>query len=236
VQQVVEHASPAPVIQPKLILGPSDDRYEREADRIAHQVTRGVTPPMKSEAGPERVMRAPAIQAMHGAAGGAVDTGIQQAIEGARGGGQPLPEGVRASMERALGADFDGVRVHTGAHADQLNRALQARAFTTGQDIFFRRSEYSPTSFGGRQVLAHELTHVMQQTRAQQNNVDKVGAIQRMRIQGYDTEVRKELIKLKNIIWDMRSVDEVDRMLSEINQNGGAKTGNEKTVVKELDD
>ena len=62
-----------------------------------------------------------------------------------------------------MGADFSGVRVHTGGQADTLNRNLSARAFTTGQDIFFKQGEYSPGSSGGRELLAHELTHVVQQ-------------------------------------------------------------------------
>ena len=82
---------------------------------------------------------------------------------GQRGGGQALDSGARAQMEPALGADFSGVRVHTGSQADTLNRDLSARAFTTGQDIFFKQGEYSPGSSSGRELLAHELTHVVQQ-------------------------------------------------------------------------
>jgi hypothetical protein len=77
--------------------------------------------------------------------------------------GQPLPESVRGEMELALGADFSGVQVHSDALADQLNNSLDARAFTTGRDIFFRRGEYSPGSPGGQRLLAHELVHVVQQ-------------------------------------------------------------------------
>jgi hypothetical protein len=66
-------------------------------------------------------------------------------------------------MERALGADFRTVRLHTDDKADWLNRALGARAFTTGEDIFFRRGEYRPGSYSTRRLLAHELTHVVQQ-------------------------------------------------------------------------
>ncbi len=88
---------------------------------------------------------------------------VEQAIQTARGGGQALDSAVRVQMEPALGADFGGVRVHTGGQADALNRSLSARAFTTGQDIFFKQGEYSPGSSGGRELLAHELTHVVQQ-------------------------------------------------------------------------
>lgn len=88
---------------------------------------------------------------------------VEQTIQQARGGGQALDQHVRAQMEPALQANFSGVRVHTGSEADSLNRALSARAFTTGQDIFFKQGEYSPGSSTGRELLAHELTHVVQQ-------------------------------------------------------------------------
>ena len=88
---------------------------------------------------------------------------IEAAIQRERGGGQALDSAARAQMEPAMGADFSGVRVHTGGQADTLNRNLSARAFTTGQDIFFKQGEYSPGSSSGRELLAHELTHVVQQ-------------------------------------------------------------------------
>lgn len=87
----------------------------------------------------------------------------EQAIYQARGGGQALDSGVRAQMEPAFKADFSGVRVHTDGQADNLNRSLSARAFATGQDIFFKQGEYNPGSSSGRELLAHELTHVVQQ-------------------------------------------------------------------------
>lgn len=89
---------------------------------------------------------------------------IEQSIQQARGGGRELDRNVRAQMESSFDADFSGVRVHTNSQADTLNRALRSRAFTTGNDIFFRQDEYSPGSFNGRKLLAHELTHVVQQT------------------------------------------------------------------------
>ena len=88
---------------------------------------------------------------------------VEASIQQARGSGQALDSRVRAQMESAFGADFGGVRVHTDAGADTLSRALSARAFTTGQDIFFRQGEYNPGTSSGRELLAHELTHVVQQ-------------------------------------------------------------------------
>jgi hypothetical protein len=88
---------------------------------------------------------------------------VEHTIERTRGGGQPLDKVFKKNAGAALGADFSGVRVHTGAEADGLNRSLQARAFTTGKDIYFRHGEYNPGNPSGRELLAHELTHVVQQ-------------------------------------------------------------------------
>jgi hypothetical protein len=95
--------------------------------------------------------------------GGDVPEETAQEIDRARSGGRSLDGATRESMESAFGADFGGVRVHTGAAADRLNGDLSARAFTTGSDIFFRQGEYEPGRSSGRELLAHELTHVVQQ-------------------------------------------------------------------------
>ncbi len=95
--------------------------------------------------------------------GGEAPPEVERAIHGKRGGGQALAGGVRGQMESALGTDFGSVRVHTDGESDDLNRSLNARAFTTGSDIFFRQGAYSPGSSAGRELLAHELTHVVQQ-------------------------------------------------------------------------
>ncbi|MEI1378397.1 DUF4157 domain-containing protein [Nostoc sp. UHCC 0926] len=88
---------------------------------------------------------------------------LEASINQARGGGQAMAKNIRHPMEVAFGTDFSGVKVHTDGQSDQLNRSIQARAFTTGQDVFFRQGEYNPGSRGGQELLAHELTHVVQQ-------------------------------------------------------------------------
>jgi hypothetical protein len=95
---------------------------------------------------------------------GEVSPHVETAIERARGGGQSLDQSVRREMEPAFGADFSRVRVHTDSEAHSLNRAVNAVAFTTGQDIFFRQGEYQPHASSGKKLLAHELTHVVQQS------------------------------------------------------------------------
>ncbi len=95
--------------------------------------------------------------------GGGMD-GIERSIDQARGNGQGIDHHTRTQMEGAFGADFSAVRIHTDARADGLSESLSARAFATGRDVFFRSGEYNPGSSSGRELLAHELTHVVQQT------------------------------------------------------------------------
>src|SRR5262249_16119053 len=87
-------------------------------------------------------------------------------LNAARGQGQPLPPALREDFETKFGADFGGVRIHTDAQSDHLNRSVQAKAFTAGQDMFFREGAYEPGSTSRKRLIAHELTHVAQQGRA----------------------------------------------------------------------
>ena len=93
----------------------------------------------------------------------AVSTEIAQRIDGQQGSGQPLESNAQGEMEAAFGQDFSNVRVHTGSESEALNKDVQAKAFTTGQDIFFGSGNYAPGSADGKELLAHELTHVVQQ-------------------------------------------------------------------------
>ena len=77
--------------------------------------------------------------------------------------GQPLDPGTRSQMERRLGHDFSDVRIHTDAHSAQSARAIQAQAYTVGREVVFGSGHYAPASRTGQQLLAHELTHVVQQ-------------------------------------------------------------------------
>ena len=88
---------------------------------------------------------------------------IEQQIEKSQGSGAPLPDNVRDFMEPRFGADFSGVRLHTGSESTGLNRALSAQAFTRGSDIYLGEGHTNVESSAGQQLLAHELTHVIQQ-------------------------------------------------------------------------
>ncbi len=88
------------------------------------------------------------------------------AIDARRGHGRPLDEEHRGPMEQVFGRDLSDVQIHTDAAADELNRRVRADAFTVGRDVFFRAGRYAPDSPDGRRLLAHELTHVLQQRHA----------------------------------------------------------------------
>jgi len=191
-------------MQTKLTISEPGDQYEQEADRVAETVMRmpepigseGVTvsgqvkdvhtQPVGSadeeklhrqtmdEEMPEEEEETLQAKEVSGETP-EVTPELEARLNSARGSGRPLPESVRAFFEPRFGYDFGGVRVHTDNVADQLNRTVSARAFTVGQDIFFRRDEYDANSASGRQLLAHELTHVAQQAAAVQTKL-RVGA------------------------------------------------------------
>ncbi|MEG3928237.1 MULTISPECIES: eCIS core domain-containing protein [unclassified Microcoleus] len=103
-------------------------------------------------------------EAIPGATSTVDGTGVEEAIERSQGKGQQLAPNVRAPMENAFGFDFSSVRIHADTEGDRLSRSLEARAFTTGSDVFFRQGAYAPESQTGQRLLAHELTHVVQQS------------------------------------------------------------------------
>ncbi len=178
---------PRETVQPKLWLGPVGDRYEEEADQMAGRVVQIISSPdpgpvqrqedlkdedeldLEEDGALQRKVAGPAPSTRVADLGPEFDSSIQRA----RLGGKTLPDSVRLPMERAFGADFGGVRIHADEVANRLNRSIQARAFTTGQDVFLRQGEYRPGSFEGQRLLAHELTHVVQQngSKMQKENV-----------------------------------------------------------------
>ncbi|MGA2927598.1 MAG: DUF4157 domain-containing protein [Solirubrobacteraceae bacterium] len=95
--------------------------------------------------------------------GGRVASEVQSGINRARGGGRSLDADARARIGPLVGDSLVDVRIHDGLTADALARSVQSRAFATGRDVFFARGEYRPGTAAGDSLLAHELTHVVQQ-------------------------------------------------------------------------
>jgi hypothetical protein len=97
------------------------------------------------------------------AAGGSAPSSVQSGIAATRGGGTTLPGHVSRDLGGKMGGDFSGVRIHDTSHAAKMNDSINARAFTIGNNIYFNKGEYNPNSQSGKFLLAHELTHTMQQ-------------------------------------------------------------------------
>ncbi len=153
-----------------MMVGAADDYAEREADRVAGEVIArlhgfaGETHTHSAHCGHGQVRRstAPAGGAEVGLAGGAVSESLTSRIESRRGGGSALPATVRRRLESGFGGSLADVRIHTDGEAARLSRAVSARAFTTGKDIFFGAGEFRPDTPEGEHVLAHEVAHTRQ--------------------------------------------------------------------------
>jgi hypothetical protein len=166
--QVRVRRPPVARVQPRLTVTAPRDEYEQEADRVAETVC-------GHSRGAAIHSRAPRISAFvprdareedpgRGEAGADVPPALELDLMRAAGSGQPLPAAVRDRMEAGFGVRFGGVRVHTGGDADRLASDIDALAFTHGRHIFFSAGAYAPGTAAGDRLLAHELTHVVQQS------------------------------------------------------------------------
>ncbi len=143
-------------LQTKLNVGSAGDVYEQEADRVADQVLSS-SPQRGVKGAPVQVQRfAGGPQSQDTSAPGSVDSALS-------GSGSPLPTSVRENMEQRFGHDFSQVRVHSSNSAARSARDVNASAFTVGHDIVFGAGQFTPGTHEGQRLLAHELTHVVQQ-------------------------------------------------------------------------
>ncbi len=175
-----------PAIQAKLEISQPGDPHEKEADRVAHQIMRmdaGGQPhtPAIQRLGnaqhdeiktrtlqracttcEEEEIQRKAAPTSPRATGHTQSNQLLSRLDAVTG-GAPLNQQQRAFFEPRFGADFSRVRIHTGPTADQAARSVGARAYTRGQDIVFGTDQFHPHTPSGQELLAHELTHVVQQ-------------------------------------------------------------------------
>jgi hypothetical protein len=175
-------------IQAKLTIGQPGDKYEQEADRVAEQVMRMPEPHVQRQAEEEELIQpkplagriTPLVQRQadkeeqeeeeeilqtkeNPGQTSEITPTLESRINSLKGGGQPLPKSARVFFEPRFGRDFSQVRVHSNSKAAKMARALNTKAFTTGLDIVFGVGQYAPERLSGKKLLAHELTHVVQQ-------------------------------------------------------------------------
>ena len=150
------------------VLGPAlqrqvEEEEEKEEEEVSTKPAGGAPGPalqrQEEEEKEEEVSTKPA-----GGRRPRVSADLEARVEAQRGRGHPLGESARATVEPRLGVNLSDVRIHADAESDEMSRQLNARAFTTGKDVFFRGGDYQPGTTEGQKLLAHELTHVAQQS------------------------------------------------------------------------
>ncbi len=153
----------------KLAVGQPNDQYEQEADVVAERVMRQTETFVQRQCADceeEKIQQKSNSNSLSRSSGNTeteVKPWVQNQIEASRGAGQNLPENTRSEMESGIGASFQDVRVHTDQTSVQMNRELGARAFAVGKDVYFNSGQYQPESSEGKRLIAHELTHTVQQ-------------------------------------------------------------------------
>jgi hypothetical protein len=190
--QALQRSVKTDVVQPKLKISQHDDIDEQEADELADQMMRmpdptiqprlpNITPliqrqePEEEEEEPLQTVQRQAekeeekeeplqVKSLSSNKEKIIPQ-FESTINRLKGSGQPLDPAARAYFESRFGCDFSEVRVHTDARATELARAVNAKAFTVGKEIVFEEGQYVPETYSGRQLLTHELTHVVQQNR-----------------------------------------------------------------------
>jgi len=170
--RILIHSESPPSLQAKLTVNAPGNAYEQEADRIAERVTslpeqrlqRSCTCSGRGSKCENEPATPEGIQTKQVQANDAEEIASPIVNEALRSQGQPLDQTTREFMELRFGHDFNRVRVHTNALAAQSAAALNAHAYTVGNDIVFSLRRFGSNSNEGRRLLAHELTHVVQQS------------------------------------------------------------------------
>jgi hypothetical protein len=163
------------VVQAKMAVSSPSDPFEVEAEKVAADfVKRSYSPGSNSGGGSDpSINRSTSSLIARRASGDGLENsgaGLETSAEAAQkisraaaSGGRPLDGATRSRFENGLGADLSAVKVHTGVQSDTLCRSLSADAFSTGRDVFFSSGTFNPGTKSGDHLLAHELTHVVQQ-------------------------------------------------------------------------
>jgi hypothetical protein len=174
----------SPMVQKKMSIGSANDAYEVEADTIANKVMR-MSEPQKQNVShtgalvqrkcagceqEEKIQMKPLAESIQRVSSSSSEAStapshVESQINSLRCGGSVMNHSTKNFMESRFGTDFSDVKIHTGSQAVQMSRELNAQAFTVGNDIYFNEGKYSPNSDSGKHLLAHELTHTVQQNR-----------------------------------------------------------------------
>lgn len=196
------HSSTPVRLQAKLKVAAPGDEYEREADRVSDRVMATTAHPFVSGAS----LRIQRLEKQPSGMTDASPAGIEQVLAGSS---MPLEPVLRQDMEQRFGHDFSRVRVHTDAAAEQSARDVNANAYTVGHHIVFDAGRFAPGTHDGRRLLAHELTHVIQQRAGGSDRLDSIHAHSPQAVQRQ--EKKKSPLELEK--------EESQKVVSEIETN-----------------
>jgi Domain of unknown function (DUF4157) len=167
----------ANLVQTKLTIGKPNDPLEKQADAMADQVV-SQKPPVQTmeeeetQTKPIQRMEEDEVQAKAETPTSAAPKSIETTLRSKKGKGQKLPQSTLKEMNHSFGTDFSRVSIHTDAETQLMNQQLKAQAFTHGADIYFNKGKYNPETTSGKHLLAHELTHTLQQKGASIKKLD----------------------------------------------------------------
>lgn len=235
-QQNKNESVSSTIVQPKLEIGEEDDEHEKEADGVADKVMRmssGSGDDSNISNGKEKIQTMsnlssqkvqkmhtgiPAIQKMssENKSGINAPASVEKGINSSKGSGQNLTPEVQEEMGSKMGTDLSNVKVHTDSNAVQMSKDINAKAFTHGNDVYFNQGQYNPTSNEGKHLLAHELTHTVQQSgqikpKIQRTIAQAAAAISAGNIQAglADPAMRAAISSAGGTTFDLRSMETV---------------------------
>jgi len=159
-EKIQKKAADKPLKEEEMIQKKADDKLLKEEEEKIQMKTAGKGKAPKEE---EELLQTKPIMMKSEGGESVAAPALATQLNSTKGSGKSLAPDVNASMSNAFGTDFSHVRVHTDTRATQMNQDLHAKAFTHGSDVYFNQGEYAPTSSQGKKLLAHELTHVVQQ-------------------------------------------------------------------------
>jgi hypothetical protein len=159
---------------------------------------------------------------------------VESTLASSKGGGSKMDETTQSTMESGIGADFSGVNIHTDSNAVQMNQDLGARAFTNGSDVYFNKGEYNPSSKDGQHLLAHELTHTVQQGAASETVQKKSeGSEEEMVQEKSELTIQKE--EKKDICAEPTKADEAKAKAEEQKEIKGRHKSCKPAPIKKSD-
>jgi hypothetical protein len=243
--QAVSRLMKSGALQAKLRIGQPRDVYEQEADRVADAMMRMPEPQAISDRAPhiqracptceedelrrqpieeeeEELQRQPIEEEEEELQAKAdniseVNPNLESHIHSLKGGGQPLSENDRAFFEPRFGRDFSQVRVHTDTRAVESAQALNARAYTVGRDIVFNRGQYTEKTPSFQRLIAHELSHVIQQDEGNMASLSKLKHAhpRRERNERVAVEAAKAVIQNQRFAVSLHRTTQISREVSD---------------------